>query len=514
MMNVALIRVLGQDRLEANTADHNIGLLYLANVVRQSGSIPIILDPYDPDSEYKKSGDPLFSNNFDIACFTTHYLNIEITLEISSRIKSKNPNCLIIFGGHQASGAAKELLTDHKFIDVVSVGEGESTLAEIIRELGKGITIKEIRNKGIYLPNKYVNLYSLEIPKRIGKYPIARIATSRGCPYICTFCTTPAIRKISNEPLYRESTPKQVVDEMEQLIYENNTNKIYINDDIYVFDEPKSRNRAIEIAEEIIRRNLKISYKAQLRVDSFKSQHESILNLLKKSGLREVFLGLESGSDITLKRYKKKTSVKTNICAIKLYNAVGIKVNAGNIVASPDSKISEIYDSILNFQKMGLAYLFFRRINFRAIPFPGTELERNLEIQGRLENKPRYLPRQYSFLDTKVGDIVSLIEMHMPEFLNVVGSSAFNLKNKAILKKYNYDSLSQANNIQKVLYEWNNLSSSYLLKWFMEDKSLKEKSISIEMDFEEYTDRVINIRDELIKQINSSETNAFDTDSF
>jgi anaerobic magnesium-protoporphyrin IX monomethyl ester cyclase len=505
-VSVALVRVLGKDKYESNTADHNVGLIYLADSATHSGARCTIFDPYDREI-YVEDEDPLFMGKFSIFAFTTHYLNIEETLDLCKTLKARFPNSLLLLGGHQVASAAKELLDDCPFIDIVSVGEGEHTLANIVLRLKSGESLRRLKAQGIFYPEKYIDLMKSSIPNRSSHYSIARMLTSRGCPYSCTFCTTPAVRDLTREPVYRERSPKQVVDEMEDLIYKCKTHRIYLNDDLFVINSTQSHQRALQIANEIIRRNLKISYKAQLRADSFKIEHISILKNLRASGLREVFMGIESGSDITLSRYNKKISLQENISAIQLYDSVGIKVNAGNIVASPDSSMFEICESINSFSQIQLAYLFFRRVSFRAIAFPGTALEKQLDLQGRLEARPKYFVRNYSFLDSRVGDVVYLLENRMPTFLGEVGGKIFKMRNRCVIQYHELKVLENRENNQllQVLSDWNHISAKFLLRWF--------RDIPV-AQLEEYQEKVYTIGKILEAITNQAKIEEFDNDSF
>lgn len=69
----------------------------------------------------------------DIIGFSTYVWNAEISREVAKRIKKKNPNKLIVFGGPQVPDQPKDFLQANKFIDVVVHNEGEKTFYNLIQ---------------------------------------------------------------------------------------------------------------------------------------------------------------------------------------------------------------------------------------------------------------------------------------------------------------------------------------------------------------------------------------------
>ncbi|MCI0731105.1 MAG: B12-binding domain-containing radical SAM protein [Chloroflexi bacterium] len=478
-MKFAFVRVLGKDRYDFYTSEQVIGLGYLANAANAAGAESVIYDPYDLASVVTR--DTLFQEKYAFVGFTVHFLNIEETLATAKLIKAKTPSSVVVLGGHHVSPVARDILEDHEYIDAICVGEGEDVMHQIVDIMKKGGGVDEVRKKGIFSPRKYYPLDDLPIPIRPVIESTARMSTSRGCPFSCSFCTTPAMRKLLKEPIYRDRSVDSIIEEIEWL-QANGVRKIYINDDLYVLPNKRSRTRAIEIADKIIERKLDISYKAQLRVDSFSLGERQLLQHLQHSGFTSVFLGVESGSEQILEEYNKGITVDQTIATLKMYHEVGIQVNAGNMLASPNSTLNEICESIDGFRRMGLAYLFFRRATFRSHVFPGTLLEQRLIQEGRLENKPRYLQRDYAFIDPWLNKVVNRLEEDMPIFLAEIGGELFNLRNKALALYYNDIEKDNGQDLMGILDEWNELSAAFLLMLF--NPSVKSlNSISFDYSF-------------------------------
>ncbi|MDA9207351.1 radical SAM protein [Octadecabacter sp.] len=486
-MKVALVRVLGKDALDYNTADYNVGFLFLRWAAEQEGAQVDIFDGITPehhDNIMSKSG------AYDIVGYNVHYLNIVESIQTLKNLKATNPHTTTVFGGDHPSGCSAELFSDIAELDAVCVGEGEEVLRRLIRMVrNDAASAKRI---GPMFPESFIEINDVKISMLDDRYDVARISTSRGCPFDCSFCSTPAIRKLTNVPTYRAVDTEHLHD----LILDaqnNGKRKIYINDDLYVANNTKSRRRAVQVASRLIEGGVTIPYKVQIRADSFLRKHEDDLHLLRKSGLREVFLGLESGSKATLEQFNKEIEPDGNLEAVSLYDDVGIKINAGNLVAAPDVEYADIAESIEMFSDCHIAYLFFRRVTFRAAVFPGTQIERQMMNQGRLGDLPRYLDRQYDFRVPKLGQAVLVLEQQMPQFLAKIGAKAFNVRSKCLLMKYDgVLSLPQIEEMESILKLWSDEAALLLSTIFNDLEGFDlERIPDLVGGFTTYTEQVV-----------------------
>ena len=487
-MKVALIRILGEDRHDNNTADYNVGLLYLKNSVADLDTSIDILDPLDPlDNDQMKE---LMLKEYSIIGFTVHVLNIVETLSIANHIKETFPTSTIVLGGHHVSATATEILNDCPFIDFICIGEGEWAFRHIVNSKLKNTIVETQKESKILHPLILRNLLNDTTPlKRDSVSKTERICTSLGCPYDCSFCTTPSLYKFSSAPTYRARTAQSVLNEIEYLI-SLGVESIYFNDDLFITPSKKSQARALEIADGIIALDHKIKYKTQLRADSVRPNQIYILDKLKKSGMHNVFIGIESASDKTLEQYNKRTTAQQNVSTIEMYNLAGIEVNAGNIMAAPDSTADDILESVFNFHYLGISYLFFRRVTFKVQIYPGTALESQLIQQDRLTPAARYLPREYLFADKRVGDVVSLLEERMPEFLASKASELFTIRSKYCKT----NKKTETSKLDYTLSKWNDISKNFLVSWFKELPDSKVNRKNFNNSFNEYANNVDLLR--------------------
>lgn len=213
--------------------------------------------------------------------------------------------------------------TDHyeKYLkegaDVVMLGEGEETVLELLggkpfsEVLGiaykDGDKIKVNARRPVIkdldqIPLPAWDLVDVDAYRKIwdsGKYPFAlNIATTRGCPFKCNWCAKPIYGN-----RYNSRSPEQVVQEIKQLVNIYGVNNFWMCDDIFGLKPGWVK----EFRKLIEKENLNIHYKIQSRADLLLAEEN--IDDLAKSGLYEVWLGAESGSQKILDAMDKGTSI-------------------------------------------------------------------------------------------------------------------------------------------------------------------------------------------------------------
>lgn len=124
---------------------------------------------------------------------------------------------------------------------------------------------------------------------------------------------------------------------------------------------------------------MKIHYSIECRADNVEKE---LFALLRSSGLKRVFLGMESGSQTVLDRFKKDITVEENITAIKILSGFDIYVTIGFIMFDDRTNLSEINENLTFIQKVKdimprgrLKNIF---IASKLQPWSGTEFEHYL----------------------------------------------------------------------------------------------------------------------------------------
>jgi radical SAM superfamily enzyme YgiQ (UPF0313 family)/GT2 family glycosyltransferase len=313
------------------------------------------------------------------------------------------PDIKVAAGGALASFMPRELLGKLRRLDAVIYGEAEETFRDFCLSVcngGKwrdlqGIAFRDGDLTVLTAPARALDLGQILRPERDTltylqargwRTRIASIYTSRGCMAKCTFCTGKDAYNVERMRTYRYRDPIDVVDEMQYLRDAFGVQFVYINDDNFLGYGEASRQRVQTMAEELLRRNLGIQFASECRVDGLDLD---LLRLLKDAGLRQVLLGIESGSDRVLTRWRKGATVEQNRHAIETVNKADIALEPGFILFDAHTTAQELSESLGFLRSTGLdaspmpTYL----IN-RLSVYPGTEIERLMRADGTLPRSP------------------------------------------------------------------------------------------------------------------------------
>lgn len=355
--------------------------------------------------------------------FATQNSSIDITIKA---IRKFNKNIPVIVGGNQPSANPVKILQENKDIDIVVYGEGEITLKEILDNKAQNLeTINGIafrKNNRIILnpPRKlienldelpfpsrhllpyqnyskqylyetiYLRLKKLNIDDKKSRWitsklsslpfldhlyykiynkkhskinlPIADIVTSRGCPNHCTFC---ALHNTWGHR-WRMRSAQNVLEEIDLLVNKFGAKQINIMDDNFNV----SGERTIEICKGIVKNNYNIvlSPTAGAFVPTL---NEEVLIWLKKAGLKQLRMSIESGNQEVLYNIIKKNIDLSKVKEIvDICKKLGIETEGAFIFGIPGQTIETMQDNINFAKKTG----FDRMIRFIFQPFPNTEL--------------------------------------------------------------------------------------------------------------------------------------------
>ncbi|MBM4294207.1 MAG: B12-binding domain-containing radical SAM protein [Deltaproteobacteria bacterium] len=287
----------------------------------------------------------------------------------------------VVLGGAHSSFLPAEGLNH---ADHIICGEGEQALPELIGFLREGGSPGDIQNL-CYLEDGELkqnpwrpfveDLDSLPIPNYhlihgwgAKKRHWVSIATSRGCPFNCSFCSVIMLfgRK------YRYNSVDRVMEEIRRNALK--ATHIFFCDDNFTANQ----DRIKDLCERIIKENLQIEWSAQVRVEA--ARDPELLKLMARSGCYVVFVGLESINPATLKAYNKSQTVEgIRDCVINFHHH-GIKVHGMFVFGSDEDHYQVIRDTVKFSRKLDLDSLQYLILT----PVPGTKFYQDLEAQNRI----------------------------------------------------------------------------------------------------------------------------------
>ena len=248
----------------------------------------------------------------------------------------KKHNCKVIVNSSDSTDHYQKYLEEGA--DFIILGEGEFTLKELVSRLNKGEDISSL--KGIAFKNKkdFIITPKREVLKDLDELPMPawdlvdieaykkvwaergrkfslNLATTRGCPYKCNWCAKPiyGIR-------YNSHSPEYITKHIRFLKDNYGVTNFWMCDDIFGLKPNWVQNFNKELKKE----NLSIEYIIQSRVDLLLK--EDTIDALAESGLKEVWVGAESGSQKILDAMDKGTQLSQIYEATRLLKQKNILV--------------------------------------------------------------------------------------------------------------------------------------------------------------------------------------------
>jgi radical SAM superfamily enzyme YgiQ (UPF0313 family) len=336
-----------------------MGLTYVASYLRENGVKVFVLDA--ASFSWRKLAEAIKDSAPKIVGFSCWTLERGQIFKAAKLVREILPGTKIIVGGHHAT-AFPEHMFKLAYADAVVLGEGEITALELVKALLENKEIREIkgiayRENGrvvINKPNKFIEDLDIipfpsydefNLDEYLGlpesKERAATIITSRGCPYKCIYCSAARFWELR----WRARSPENVLKEIEWLYNDHGVRNFMFFDDNFTI----KKDRAIEICQRIIKRNLHINWVAESHVTHV---NEELLGWMKKSGCYRIDYGVESGSPKILRNIKKGQTVEQIEMAFKLTHEAGIKPRAYLVVGSPGEDEATIEETVKLMEKI------------------------------------------------------------------------------------------------------------------------------------------------------------------
>jgi len=412
-----------------------LGLCYLASALRNNGYQVKIIDANIQSMSLEQISSVIISESPYIVGLSCMTHNVRQCIQLARAIKKLCLDVHICIGGYLATVAHLNLLKDFQVIDSAIRGEGEETIVELadvltspIDEKKKGIRMEKI--KGLTFRNPIDRKIHINPPRplnsNLDSYPFPsrdfareiyskgisiNISTSRGCYGKCIYCSVNCFYTHIPGPSWRARSPENVIEELSYLYHKYNFRKFFFVDDNFVGPSPK---RVMNIAKLIIKEGLDIEYVVQFRPNDC---YYLNLKLLRKSGLKCVYLGIESFFEPTLRKFKRGLSLNDNIRAINLLKENNIFPILGFIFFHPWLSMKEIYIN-LKFLERFIDY-FDHNFYWNTLGAHwGTELWSMLkekgDLNGRYNEFGKYMPI-WKFYDANISKIARWVYRYVLE---------------------------------------------------------------------------------------------------
>ena len=317
---------------------------------------------------------------------------ISDALRISRAAKRARPQLPVVWGGWHPSMFSRECLLEPA-VDVTVRGQGELTFLEIVQRLAAGRSLEGCAGCTVRLADGTI----LENPSRPlapldqfrahdyhlidveryfalkGKRQLDYIS-SQGCNFRCAFCSDPFVygRKwVGLEPVRMAMRLKELWDQ-------------YHFDDVNFQDETffTRRDRVQALVDRIIESGMNITWAATMRADQGVRLPDELWARCKKSGLRRLLVGVESGTNEMLKRIRKDTKIEQVFDTAHKMLAHDIAGHFPFIVGFPDETEASIAATLDCAKRLRSLSPDFLTPIYYFKPYPGSELVTEAVARG------------------------------------------------------------------------------------------------------------------------------------
>ncbi len=369
-------------------------LLYLISTLEEANINTELVDLSRETKSLEGCAEHIVSFNPEFVGVAVHFtFLVEKSLKLISLIKKLDPKIKIIVGGVHFTALAEEVMNQCPEIDVGILGEAEEVIIDVVKYLKEGKELDDLNGMVFRKGRELVKTGSSNMVSDINKLPLPPldkisyfshsptlykekrrehllIATSRGCPFQCTFCDRTVLgNKIRFYTIeYLSKLIDTFIEHVQVDCFEIADENIFI-----------TKKRFSEICELFKEKALKynIEWSCSMRADSVEPDTGE---MLYGAGCNNVVFGLESGSKKMLKVYKKKINVDEVPQKCKYIKDAGVKVSGSFIIGGPEEDEDSILDTINLIKKIDLDVMTL----WYFIPLPGSEIYENIEKKGEL----------------------------------------------------------------------------------------------------------------------------------
>lgn len=400
-----------------------MGILYVSAYVKRSdiANVYTLNLNHESGEEYDILQSYITKNNIDfvgLGGLSGEYSDI---FRVVSYVRKIDPNVIIQVGGGIMTADPMVTMQAMPDVDFGIIGEGEQTSVELIDAIARKIDVTSVNGiiyrdeNGLRITNRRVeidDLDTLPLPDYEGfnyaeylrlnpdlsdegkKYSQVSVIGGRSCKYNCTFCFHPSGSK------YRQRSLDSIFSEIDYLVKNYDISYIALREELFATDNERVR----QFCERV--RVYDFDWSIQLRIDSI---NQELVDLLKNTRCRYLFVGVESADDRVLKSMRKGITLTQIEHALDMLRDAGLNSRSGVIFGDTVETFETAMFTLDWFKKN---YTKHRMFVDMIIAFPGSVLYRRACDSGVIPNPVEFL---------KDGcPIVNVSQMNDTEFATLV----------------------------------------------------------------------------------------------
>ena len=297
---------------------------------------------------------------------------IDLSLQMLATIRDSD---IPVIAGGIGVNFNLTVLEKTKLIDFFVLGEAENLIKEIC------LRIKDKKEyPDLWKDTKLVDINKLPYPdfdifeeKRLyrvmhgEKFKMLHVELDRGCPYACSYCCAPALKRLQGEGYYRKKTVFRIIDEMLYLKQKYEPDYFNFSSETFLARSTK------ELTDLMIlyTRDIEVPFWCQSRPETVTEEKVAIL---KTMGIADFQLGIEHGNAKFRREWLNRNTTNEQIInACQLLNKYEIPFTVNNLIGFAHEDRSLIFDTIDLNKQIDLPYL--KSMNVYIVnPYKGTEL--------------------------------------------------------------------------------------------------------------------------------------------
>lgn len=375
-----------------------LNFVYLAGEARAAGAEVRIYDAMSLFATHEDVAKVIEDFRPDLVATTAITATEPDCRVICETAKRWSPAVRTIVGNVHATFCWEQILRDDPNVDFVGLGEGEATIADLVRALAAGETdfgkIPGLawRRDGAPIANApralVADLDALRPAWDLLDWPLywyrpspeGRLAISssaRGCAQRCSFCSQQKFWART----WRGRDPSRFVEELEHLRDVHGVRVAMLSDET----PTSSRHRWERILDLLVERRSGIELLMETRVDDI-LRDEDILPKYRAAGVSHVYVGVESVSQSTLDLYQKDIKVNESKRAIELINAHGMVSETSFVLGTPEETTASIRRTVELAKWYAPDMAFFLALT----PWPYADIAPQLESRIVTRDYRRY----------------------------------------------------------------------------------------------------------------------------
>ena len=327
-----------QGSLASMDVHPHLGLLALAAAAEMYGHHTLIYDPkrlirdghlrYD-DTVYERAAHDMLAAAPNAIGFTTLGCSFLFALNVAACIKRREPDLPILLGGPHATMLHQPILERFAQFDVVARPPCEEVrpsrrfahIPGLSWREGERLCMTEGKPKVEDLDTLPLADYDHYPMAELG-LELLRIEAGRGCPFMCTFCSTAGFFQRS----FRLKSAGRLVQELDRLYARYGVRDFKLDHDMFTVN----RHKVLEFCRAVQGRGYR--WHASARVDCV---DEPLLEAMAESGCVNLYFGIETGSPRMQRLCQKKLDLALVDHVLRAAERLGIETTASFITGYP-----------------------------------------------------------------------------------------------------------------------------------------------------------------------------------